>query len=33
METNGNVQETVKPDVDGNVQEGEKPTEIGRAHV
>jgi len=26
METNGNVQETVKPDVDGNVQEGEKPS-------
>ena len=26
-ETNGNVQETVKPDVDGNVQESEKPSE------
>jgi len=27
MENNGNVQETVKPDVDGNVQEAEKPSE------
>jgi len=26
METNGNVQETVKPDVDGNVQETQKPS-------